>query len=351
MGIMLFFHAGLNMTNILPTPADFKKNHPLPLKVQKQIDGHRHLIAQSLHGQSSRFIILMGPCSIDNSKAALVYAKRLKTLQHQNPELLFIMRTYMEKPRTTIGWTGFINDPECLDQHNPLLGIQKARQLLLEINSIGVPCAAELLNPLLAPYYADLLSYASIGARTSESQVHRQLAASLPMPIGIKNPTGGDLTVAAHSVYAATQAHPILALNNEGNVESKTAQGNPNAHLILRGSRTQTNYCKDSMGEALAKLNKHQCPNRFLIDCSHGNSAGCHHEQEQVAKHLIDTLDQHPELAGIMLESYLESGNQSVDDTPRVFGKSITDACLSWEASESLIARVSAKQHTTAPQA
>jgi len=344
---MLSFHFGRNMTNILPTSAESKLSQPLTVDLEKQIATHRAGIAESLHGQSERFIVIMGPCSIDNPEAALVYAKRLKALQEQHPELLLVMRTYMEKPRTTIGWTGFINDPSS--------GIHKTRELLLEINHLNVPCATELLNPLLAPYYADLLSYASIGARTSESQIHRQLAASLPMPVGIKNPTGGDLTVAAHSVYAATQAHQLLALNDEGRIENTITQGNPNAHLILRGSRTRSNYCKNSMSEALAALNEHQCPNRFIIDCSHGNSAGCHEEQEQVASYLADTLSEHPELAGMMLESYLESGNQSINDTPRVFGKSITDACLSWETTESLIKQiadaVTLSQHKTAQQA
>ncbi len=233
-------------------------------------------------------------------------------------------------------------------EQNTALGIHKTRELLIEINQLGIPCAAELLNPLLAPYYSDLLSYASIGARTSESQIHRQLAASLPMPVGIKNPTGGNLSVAAHSVYAATQAHQVLTLNDEGQLESTKTDGNSQAHLILRGSRTHTNYCKNSMHEALTELNTHHCPSRFIIDCSHGNSAGCHKEQEQVAKYLIDTLKDHPELAGMMLESYLESGNQTINATPKVFGKSVTDACLSWETTECIVKQIArAKPEST----
>lgn len=328
------------MTKTLPTPAACKEANPLCADLEAQISQYRKAIARSLESQSSRFIVILGPCSIDNPEAALTYGKRLKLLQKETPDLLLIMRTYVEKPRTTIGWTGFINDPKGEEEQNTALGIQQTRELLIKINQLGVPCAAELLNPLLAPYYSDLLSYASIGARTSESQIHRQLAASLSIPVGIKNPTGGDLSVAAHSVYAATQAHQVLALNEDGQLENINTNGNPHAHLILRGSRTQTNYCKKSMSEALSELKKQYCPNRFIVDCSHGNSAGCHEEQEQVAKYLTETLKDNPELAGIMLESYLESGNQAINAKPKVFGKSVTDACLSWETTECVVKRI-----------
>ncbi len=328
-------HSSVNnqpMSALLP-PRQYKQSN---LCLQR-IDDYRSKIADCLQIKSPKRLLILGPCSIDNLESAIEYGNRLKKLQEKvSDSLMLIMRTYVEKPRTTVGWSGFIHDPSRNGSHDLSRGIKATRTLLLELFKLGIPCAAELLNPALTPYYSDLLSYASIGARTSESQIHRQLASNLPMPIGIKNPTAGDLTVAAHSVYAATQAQTVLEMNEQGQLIPSHSQGNTSAHLILRGSRSGHNYSPDSINQALHALQSYNCSARILIDCSHGNSQSCHETQANVARNIIRQSVHRPELAGLMLESYLIAGRQD-PASPRQYGQSLTDACLSWEVTESLV--------------
>ncbi len=310
----------------------------------KVVNKARGLIADILHGHDDRIVAVVGPCSIHDPKAAKEYASRLKTLADQyTDELCIIMRVYFEKPRTTIGWKGLINDPNLNGQFNINQGLKVARQLLLDINQLGMPTGSEFLDTMIPQYITDLTSWAAIGARTSESQVHRELASGLSMPIGFKNGTTGNVKIAADAIYAANQPHHFLSVTKEGISAIISTTGNPHSHMILRGSNTGPNYDPDSIQNAVALLdNQHLMP-RLMVDCSHGNSQKDYNRQLTVLESLCEQiLNGNQAIFGVMLESNLKAGKQdSKPGDQLIYGLSITDACIGWEDTEKALSMLS----------
>lgn len=319
-------------TTKLQTPIELKTRYPITDTTEKTVYNARRDISNILSQQDPRFIVITGPCSIDNTDAATEYAQRLKKLSEEvNDKLLLVMRTYFEKPRTTVGWKGLIYDPNQDESYDMQKGLEMARQLLLEIGNIGIPTATEFLNPLITDYLKDCISYGAIGARTSESQTHRELALYLPMPTGFKNTTEGNIKAAIDSVLAASISQTSLRLSENNQRERITTPGNHNAHLILRGGSNGPNYDEQSVQQALQLLQAAKLKQRLIIDCSHANSNKKPENQPTVAINVTQQRLFNPYISGIMLESYLihGKGNQ--------YGQSKTDGCIDWATTETLI--------------
>ncbi len=324
------------MTKTLISPNLLKKL--LPLRAQSFLQSSRKQAQQILMGKDHRLLIVTGPCSIHAIESALEYAHRLKRLQERVKESCFlVMRVYGEKPRTTVGWKGLLYDPQLDGTHDIAKGLHHMRALLLALSEIGVPTATEFVDPLAAAYIDDLITWGFIGARTSESQPHRQLASSLEMPIGFKNATDGSLEGAVNGVLSAKHPHSFLYIDQEGKVASCRSAGNPHAHIVLRGSSDKPNYDSFSVYNAVSKLLKLQLTPRILIDCAHGNCRKDHEKQKEVFESVIKRLcSGDPHLMGVMLESHIEAGNQSLSSSPNT-RVSVTDPCIDWELTESLI--------------
>jgi 3-deoxy-7-phosphoheptulonate synthase len=306
---------------------------PGPL-VAETIQAARHAIAKILEGQDHRLMVVVGPCSIHDSKAALEYAHLLKQAADQYQEdLLIVMRTYLEKPRTTVGWKGIISDPLLDGSFDINSGLKIARQLLLDINSMGLPTATEFLDTIIPQYLSDLISWVAIGARTAQSQMHRELASGLSMPVGFKNTTDGNFKIAIDAVHAASHAHHFLGISKEGVTSILSTTGNENCHIILRGSNSGTNYSRENIKEAVAILKNTNLIPRLMVDCSHGNSMKDHQRQLLVVDAVCEQLMAGAtEIFGVMLESNLIAGKQSpLQNRNLTYGQSITDACISWE--------------------
>ena len=304
----------------------------------------RNAIHQILHGQDDRLLIIIGPCSIHDPKAAIEYAERLKQIREQlADDLLIVMRVYFEKPRTTVGWKGLINDPDLNDSYHINKGLRVARQLLLDINNLGVPAATEYLDLVTPQYIADLISWGAIGARTTESQVHRELASGLSCPVGFKNGTDGTLRIAADAIRAASRPHHFLSLTKAGRSAIFSTAGNDDCHIILRGGKTP-NYDATSVALAAEELEKADLAPRLMIDFSHANSSKQHQKQIEVANNVAQQItDGETRIIGAMVESHLKAGRQDVEDhTQLVYGQSITDACISWEDSVPLLETLAA---------
>jgi len=314
--------------------------HEIPLSGHGNIRIHqyRETIAQILQGVDSRKILIVGPCSIHDINGALKYAKKLYTLSQEVKDTFFIvMRTYVEKSRTILGWKGLLSDPARDGSSDILAGIRLTRTFLRELTDIGLPAGLEFLDPLTSNYIKDLISWGSIGARTVQSQIHRQLASSLPMPIGFKNTTDGNILHAVHAALVSHHPHTFLTMNLDGRLEMTTGPGNILPHIVLRGGLGRPNYDSASILEALALLEKAKLTSGLLIDCSHDNSGGNPTRQKNLFCHLVDeVLPQHKEIRGLMLESYLTEGSQKYgsDNNGEI---SITDPCLDWDTTESLI--------------
>ena len=296
----------------------------------------RKTAAAILKRTDPRLACIVGPCSIHDSAAALDYAKRLKELAPLlEPSLLIIMRVFCEKPRTRCGWKGMLYDPLLDGSSDIAEGIFRTRKLLFDLSELGIPCAAEFLDPLAAPYYEDLITWGFIGARTSASQPHRQMASGLDLPIGFKNTIFGEMDPAINGILAAREPHSYLGINKEGKAAALRSQGNPLAHLVLRGSEEGPNFDEQSVKKVLARLERHSLNTGLLIDCSHGNS-GKDPQRQKIA--LASTLQQSRqgvrEIAGFMIESHLHGGRQSQN---HLYGVSITDACIGWEETEELL--------------
>lgn len=293
----------------------------------------RSAIQSILDNEDDRLLVVIGPCSIHDPDAAMEYANRLlhEAEQHKN-ELLVVMRTYIEKPRTAIGWKGFVNDPHLDNTCNIAEGIQSARALLLAITTLGIPIATEILNPTTAPYFQDLASFSVVGARTVESQIHREFASSLDMPVGFKNNTNGDVQAAIHGVLSAKQAHTFVGTDTTGQSAIITSSGNPYGHVILRGSRNQTNYDTETINQTAARLADYALKPKVMIDCSHGNCQKDHTKQSDVLTSLCQAMESgNQSIFGIMLESNLVAGNQSFSNKCELtYGQSITDPCIGW---------------------
>ena len=330
----------LNIVEVMPitSPKKLKDLMPVSDSVIETVLNARNAIKSILEGEDSRLLMIVGPCSIHDPKAAIEYAERLKKLADEVSEtVLIVMRVYFEKPRTTVGWKGLINDPELDGSHKINKGIELARRLLLDINALGLPCATETLDPITPQYLADLISWSAIGARTTESQTHREMASGLSMPVGFKNGTDGGLSVAINVMKSALQPHHFLGINNEGLSSAIQTSGNRNLHLVLRGGSNGPNYDAVSIQKATEFLASEGLPEVIMIDCNHANSGKDPSRQELVlrdAVHQIKNGDN--SIIGIMIESNINGGNQPISASLQ-YGVSITDACLDWENTNRII--------------
>ena len=327
----------------LPAPAELIAELPLEPRHAAQVAAHRDAARSTLHGTDDRLLVVVGPCSIHDPEAGLDYARRLAALQDEvGEELLLVMRTYFEKPRTTVGWKGLINDPHLNGSHDIATGLRRARTFLREVTALGLPTATEFLEPISPQYIADLISWGAIGARTTESQIHRQLASGLSMPIGFKNGTDGGIQVALDAIAAATAPQSFLGIGADGQANLVTTTGNPDTHLILRGGADGPNWGPGPVRSAAERLAAAGLPQRLIIDASHGNSGKDHVRQAEVATMLGDQIAADgAAVAGVMLESNLVAGAQKLDvDTGPaglVHGQSVTDKCMDWDTTESVL--------------
>ncbi|MBF7682460.1 3-deoxy-7-phosphoheptulonate synthase [Acinetobacter sp. B5B] len=321
----------------LPTPQQLKQDLPLSSALKLQITQHRQVVDAILAGQDDRLLLIIGPCSIHDPVAVLEYAKKLEKLQqHVKDHIFIVMRAYIEKPRTTVGWKGFLYDPMLDGRANLKQGIEKSRELYLKLVEIGIPIASEILNPMATGYFDDLIAWGAIGARTSESQIHREISSSLPFAVGFKNGTDGSVQIALDAIQSAAAKHDFFALGQHGAPVLKSSLGNPFPHLILRGANTGTNYdaqsvqnIKDKVGENMPAL---------VIDCSHGNSGKDPLKQPAILKQIIAERKL-TQVRGVMVESHLLDGAQKIS-TDMTYGKSVTDGCLGWEKTEQLVLHV-----------
>jgi 3-deoxy-7-phosphoheptulonate synthase len=325
----------LRISRIRPLipPAVLIETLPLSEVASATVAESREAVARALSGRLDRLVVVVGPCSIHDVAAARDYAARLHaTAREVADALLIVMRVYFEKPRTTIGWKGLINDPYLDDSYNVNKGLELARQLLLDLAELGLPAGCEFLDTITPQYIADLVTWGAIGARTTESQVHRELASGLSSPVGFKNGTDGNLQIAIDAVEAASHPHQFLSVTKQGLSAIVATRGNPDCHVILRGSNHGPNYNKDAIHRAVAALEKASLPPRLMIDCSHGNSKKDPHRQPEVAKNLAGQIREGSEaIVGVMLESHLVAGRQdNVRGRPLTYGQSITDGCLGW---------------------
>ena len=325
-------------TRPLLAPAILAEEIPLTETASTTVYETRRAIEAILDGRDARLLVVVGPCSVHDTKAALEYATRLKPIADALCDsLLVVMRVYFEKPRTIVGWKGLINDPDLDESYHINKGLRLARRLLADILELGVPAGTEFLDTTFGQFYADLISWGAIGARTAESQIHRELASGLSMPVGIKNRTDGNVQVAIDAIQAARSRHLFPSLTKEGAPAILETTGNPYAHLVLRGgSVTGPNFDLASMDSAAALLRSVQLPEVLMVDCSHGNSEKDPGRQIQVAETVMTNLNNSP-VRALMIESHLIAGRQ---DAPITYGQSITDACLGFAETEALLYRL-----------
>ena len=306
----------------------------------------REEIAKILRGEDDRLVVVVGPCSIHDPEAGLEYAARLAKIRDRfKDDLCIVMRVYFEKPRTTVGWKGLINDPRLDGSFEIREGLRVARGFLLKVTDLGLPTGSEFLDPIMPQFYADLVSWGAIGARTTESQVHRELASGLSMPVGFKNGTYGTVQMAIDGIGAAAGEHHFLSVTKEGVAGIVATKGNPYCHVILRGGSSGPNYDPESIAKVEAQLDAAGLPRRIMVDCSHANSGKNHEQQPVVAEDLAQQIEAgSTSIFGLMLESFLLDGNQphSQDQGSEglVYGQSITDKCMSWERAEPLFGRL-----------
>jgi 3-deoxy-7-phosphoheptulonate synthase len=325
----------------LAPPRAVKSEFPLTETASATVAQGRERVVRILQLADPRLLVVVGPCSIHDEKAALEYATRLNELRHQvSDRMEIVMRVYFEKPRTTIGWKGLINDPHLDGSHDIEAGLKIARRLLLEITNMGLPTATEFLDPIVPQYIADLVTWAAIGARTTESQTHREMASGISAPVGFKNATDGSLQIAIDALGAARSPHSFLGMDADGVTSIVRTTGNPDGHVVLRGGRARPNYDAESIREAEAALKKSGLPAVLMVDCSHANSGKQHTRQEDVWRSVIDQrIAGTRSLIGMMVESNLHEGNQPFPRPARElqYGVSITDACINWETTERML--------------
>lgn len=328
-----------HITEVRP-PIDLHEKFPLSETASKTVFETRQQIHDILQGKDDRILVVIGPCSIHDTKAGLEYAQRLKQqIDHFAKDLLIVMRVYFEKPRTTVGWKGLINDPDLNETFQINKGLELARGFLVDVNNLGVPAATEFLDLISPQYVSDLISWGAIGARTTESQGHRELASGLSCPVGFKNGTDGGFKVAVDAIRAANKPHIFLSLTKTGHSAIFSTTGNQDCHVILRGGNSGPNYEPEFVADAVNQLKAAEVQARLMIDCSHANSSKNHERQMIVAQSIADQLargSQH--IMGAMVESHLVGGRQDVtSDQDLVYGQSITDACIDWDSSEKLL--------------
>ncbi|HAT41803.1 MAG TPA: 3-deoxy-7-phosphoheptulonate synthase [Rheinheimera sp.] len=324
----------------LSPPLVLKRALPLSAQGALFVQQSRQDIANIIHGRDKRLLVVTGPCSIHDPVAALDYAQRLKALQIKYADSLYIvMRVYFEKPRTTVGWKGYINDPHLDDSFDLETGLTRGRELLLQLVEMRLPTATEALDPISPQYLSDLIAWAAIGARTVESQTHREMASGLSMPVGFKNGTDGNLNIALNALQSAASPHTFIGINQRGEVALVQTAGNPDGHIILRGG-AKPNYDADSINQAAAALKKLNLPQAIVVDCSHGNSNKDHNRQPLVAEAVVaQRLLGNNAIIGLMLESHIHAGRQDiVCGKAEKYGVSVTDACIDWATTEQLLA-------------
>jgi len=321
---------------VVVTPSELKKELPLPESVRELVANSRQTVKDILDGKDDRLFAVVGPCSIHDTELALEYGKRLKALADEVSEQIFIiMRVYFEKPRTTVGWKGLINDPHLNGSFEIEDGLRKARKLLIKLSEIGLPLATEALDPISPQYLQDTITWTAIGARTTESQTHREMSSGLSSPVGFKNGTDGSLDVAVNAMKSVVSGHAFLGINPQGQVAITKTKGNQYGHVVLRGGGGKPNY--DSVSIALCEqaLEKAKLPTNIVVDCSHANSNKDHNVQPLVLDDIAHQIkDGNRSICGVMIESNINEGNQSIpDDLSQLkYGVSVTDACISWES-------------------
>ncbi len=327
--------------NHLISPGELKREFPLSEKAKENVINKRNEIKKILSREDSRKILIVGPCSIHNPEEALEYAEKIASFQEKvKDKFMILMRTYFEKPRTTIGWKGLINDPNLNGSFDIEKGLRTSRKLLLEINELGVGCATEFLDPTVPQYLSDLVSWTAIGARTTESQPHRELASGLSMPVGFKNTTQGTVKPAINSLKSVSKSHSFLGINPHGKTSVIKTKGNQYCNIILRGGSEGPNYQEDSVKEIQERLEKSEVNPGLIIDCNHGNSNKEFKKQKEIFRNILNQIKQgNNRILGLMIESNLEEGNQKLTENPEELKKgiSITDSCLGWKDTENLI--------------
>lgn len=323
----------------LPSPSSLKSQLSASPEILTQVAQYRTEIRQLLAGNDPRLLCIVGPCSIHDVKTGLEYAKRLADLRHRlKDRVAIVMRVYFEKPRTTIGWKGLINDPHLDGSHDLRKGLAIARQFLLDVAALELPAATEFLDPIVPQYIADLISWVAIGARTTESQTHREMASGLSMPVGFKNATDGSLQVALDAMTSARSPHHFLGIDHQGMTCIVQTKGNPDVHVILRGGSSGSNYSPEQIDDCLQRLKSKDLERLLMIDCSHGNSDKDYRRQPLVFNSVLEQFIQGQQaILGLMLESHLVEGRQDLKNLPLIAGQSITDGCISWEQTESLL--------------
>jgi len=338
----------LKVSGLTPiiAPAGLKQVFPLSDEAAEFVTDSREAIKNILQGKDSRMMVVVGPCSIHDPKAALEYAARLAALGRElSGQLLLVMRVYFEKPRTTVGWKGLINDPELNGTHQISKGLGIARQLLCAITDLGLPIAGEMLDTITPQYLADLVSWGAIGARTTESQTHREMASGLSFPVGFKNGTDGNLQIAMDAMKAAHHPHSFLGINRDGQISIVRTTGNQEVHIVLRGGNDGPNYSPEDIANTGTKLAKAGLSQSIMVDCSHANSFKDHTRQEEVLASVLTQIRQGSKsICSVMIESNLEAGNQSIpaDLEDLKYGVSVTDKCVDWSTTERML-RTAAK--------
>ncbi len=339
---------GIDNTNIvaeviLTPPSELKEQLPITSNAERTVLEGRQAIRDILRGDNNRLIVVTGPCSIHDIPSAKEYAQKLKKLSDELSDTLFIvMRIYFEKPRTTVGWKGLINDPDLDGSFNVQAGLKQARELLLWMAELGLPVGTEALDPVTPQYLSDLFSWTAVGARTTESQTHREMASGLSTPVGFKNGTDGNLGVAINALHSVSAPHHFLGINQQGQVVQLQTRGNTCGHIILRGGK-KANYDSVSIAMGEKALEDAGLPKKMMVDCSHGNSDKQPELQPLVANDVIQQiLEGNTSIIGIMLESHLHKGNQSIpkDLNKLEYGVSITDACIDWQTTEDLLRKM-----------
>ena len=334
-------------TEPLISPVGLVEELPLTPDVEAVVLEGRRQIQAVLRGDDPRFMVITGPCSIHDEVAGIEYAERLKGLQEElSDRILFVMRVYFEKPRTTVGWKGMIYDPYLNDSFHIGEGLRRARRVLLKVSEMGIYTATEFLDPIVPQYLAGLVSWAAIGARTTESQTHRQMASGLSMPVGFKNGTDGDAQIAVDAMISAQSAHAFLGIDHFGQTCIVHTNGNPYGHLVLRGGRSGPNFGADAISAAQAQLSKAGVLSQLLVDCSHGNSNKDHTLQNVALNSIIEQrVAGNADIIGCMLESNLNAGSQSLNCPIEEleYGVSVTDACIGWDETEELLRDAYAK--------
>ena len=325
----------------MPTPAEIHARLPISEAATQVVTTGRETLRNILDRKDHRLFVVVGPCSIHDPVAGLDYARRLKALADEvSDTLVLVMRVYFEKPRTTVGWKGYINDPFMDDSFQVNVGMEKAREFLLAVNELGLPAGTEALDPISPQYYGDLIAWTAIGARTTESQTHREMSSGLSTPVGFKNATNGDLTVAVNAILSASRPHSFLGINSDGRVAIVRTTGNAYGHVVLRGGDGKPNYDTVSVTVAEQAIAKGKLPANIVVDCSHANSSKKPELQPLVMNDVVNQIrNGNKSLVGVMIESNLEAGNQAIpaDLSQLKYGCSVTDGCVDWDATEKMI--------------